>query len=237
MFSADRWTGQFAYDQEEDGDDPAELLPALDRLPMFPLPNLVLLPSTFVPLHIFEPRYRKLTRDVLAGERLMVLAFQLGEEHEFDGPPPVAPIAGVGEVVMAQELPDGRFHIVLRGRARVRIVRELPSNEPYRIVQATEVPDELDTSELDLEEADASLRAQTVGLADALPEKGELLKQVVAAQPTPAALVDVVASTLIADPRFRQQLLETPDVGHRIQRVSAEVAALCARLVGPGAVN
>ncbi|HEY0711811.1 MAG TPA: LON peptidase substrate-binding domain-containing protein, partial [Polyangia bacterium] len=187
MFLADR------YEQSED-DEPAELGPALDRLPMFPLPGLVLLPNTFVPLHIFEPRYRKLTADVLEGGRLMALAFQLGEEHEFEGPPPVAPIAGVGEVVMAQRLPDGRYHIVLRGRARVRIDRELPSAEPYRIVQATEIPDEQAVSDTEVLEADASLRAQTASLADALPEKGELLKQVVAAQGTPAALVDVVAS-------------------------------------------
>jgi Lon protease-like protein len=236
MFSADRpGDGQDGDDDDDVG--PADLQAALDHLPMFPLPNLVLLPNTFVPLHIFEPRYRKLTQDVLDGAKLMVLAFQLGEEHEFDGPPPVAPIAGVGEVVMAQKLPDGRFHIVLRGRARVRIVRELPSDLPYRIVQATEIPDELGASAPELREAEASLRAQTMGLADALPEKGELLKQVVAGQPTPAALVDVVASTLIADPKFRQQLLETPDVGLRIQQVSGEVAALCARLVSPRAVN
>jgi Lon protease-like protein len=230
MFLADR------YEQSDD-DEPADLQPALERLPMFPLPGLVLLPNTFVPLHIFEPRYRKLTADVLEGGRLMALAFQLGQEHDFEGPPPVAAIAGVGEVVMAQRLPDGRYHIVLRGRARIRIDRELASNEPYRIVQATEIPDEQATDDLDLMEADASLRAQTASLADALPEKGDLLKQVVAAQGTPAALVDVVASTLIADAKLRQQLLETPDVGRRLLRVSSEVAALCARLVTPSALN
>jgi Lon protease-like protein len=235
MYLADR-----SFDDgfpDDEGDDPTRALGALDRIPMFPLPNLVLLPNTFVPLHIFEPRYRKLTKDVLAGGKLMVLAFALGEEHEFDGPPPVAPIAGVGEVVMAQALPDGRYHIILRGRARVRIVRELPSNEPYRIVQTTRIPDASPTPGGDLPEAEATLRAQTIGLADALPEKGDLLKQVVAAQSTPAALVDVIASTLIADPRVRQQLLETTDVGRRIQRVSAEVAALCARLIEPSALN
>jgi uncharacterized protein len=235
MYLADRSAEDMVRD--EDGDDPMGLVESLDHIPMFPLPNLVLLPNTFVPLHIFEPRYRKLTKDVLDGGKLMVLAFALGEEHEFDGPPPVAPIAGVGEVVMAQALSDGRYHIILRGRARVRIVRELPSSEPYRIVQATQIPDSSLVTGGDLLEAEATLRAQTVGLADALPEKGDLLKQVVAAQSTPAALVDVIASTLIADPRVRQQLLETPDVNRRIQRVSAEVAALCARLIDRAALN
>ncbi len=223
------------------GGRPAALTDALLHMPMFPLPNLVLLPNTFLPLHIFEPRYRQLTRDALEGARLMLVAFQLAAdddpERDDDGKPPaVAPIAGVGEIVMAQSLPDGRFHIILRGCARVRIQRELPSALPYRICEATEIPDRFPAPG-ELSEAEATLRAQTVGLAGALPEKGDLLKQVVAAQASAAELVDVVASTLIADPHVRQKLLEMPDVGRRIQRVSAEVAALSARLVAPASLN
>jgi len=210
---------------------------ALARLPLFPLPNVVLLPNTFLPLHIFEPRYRKLTRDVLDGDKLMAIALARGEEHEFDGPPPVAPVVGVGEIVLAQALPDGRYNIVLRGLARVRIDRELPSDEPYRLVQATALPDDPPASLVDLLDAEASLRVLTGSLAEALPEGGELLKQVVAAQGTPAALVDVVASTLIADPRVRQELLETTDVARRIARVSSEVAGMTARLTEPSSLN
>src|SRR3954466_7338158 len=87
---------------------PAAFLRALERLPMFPLPNVVLLPNTFLPLHIFEPRYRKMTRDMLEGNRLVAMALQLRAGDQLladdDGPPPVATIAGVGEVVMAQDL-------------------------------------------------------------------------------------------------------------------------------------
>src|SRR3954470_3950817 len=87
----------------------AAFLRALQRLPMFPLPNVVLLPNTFLPLHIFEPRYRKMTRDMLDGNRLVAMALQLGSADpllaEDDAPPAVANVAGVGEVVMAQDLP------------------------------------------------------------------------------------------------------------------------------------
>src|SRR5688500_2135813 len=117
MFSADR--------PPEDPERAAALVRSLERMPRFPLRNVVLLPNTFLPLHIFEPRYRKMTRDVLEGDKLVAMAFQLGEDHEFDGPPGVAPIAGVGEIVLAQTLPDGRYNLVLRGRARVRIEQEL----------------------------------------------------------------------------------------------------------------
>jgi Lon protease-like protein len=224
-----------------DAEKTAAFLRALERLPMFPLPNVVLLPNTFLPLHIFEPRYRKMTRDMLEGNRLVAMALQLGAADpllaEDDGPPPVATIAGVGEVVMAQDLPDGRFNLVLRGRARVRIERELPSDEPYRIVRAIEIPDDPPSSEIELLDAEASLRALAGGLAEALPEGGDLLKQVVASQASASALVDVVASTLIADPRLRQELLETTDVARRITRVSAEVAAMAAELTSPRGWN
>ena len=228
------------FSADEPIDDPERrrvMRRALGHIPMFPLQNVVLLPNTFLPLHIFEPRYRKLTKDVLAGDKLLLMAFQLGAEHEYDGPPPVAPIAGVGEIVLAQNLPDGRYNLVLRGRARVRIDRELPTDAPYRVVEATELPDETPRSVVDLLDAETSLRALTVGLADALPEGGDLLKQVVAAQPTAAALVDVVASTLIADHHLRQRLLETTDIGRRIALVSSEVAGMTARLSSAESLN
>jgi Lon protease-like protein len=217
----------------------AAFVRALERLPMFPLPNVVLLPNTFLPLHIFEPRYRKMTRDMLEGNRLVAMALQLRAADPLadDDNPPVATIAGVGEVVMAQDLPDGRFNLVLRGRARVRIEDELVSDEPYRLVRASEIPDDPPGSQIELLDAEASLRALAGGLAEALPEGGELLKQVVASQTSPSALVDVVASTLIADPRLRQELLETTDVMRRMLRVSAEVASMAAELTTPGRWN
>ena len=147
------------------------------------------------------------------------------------------PIAGVGEVVMAHELPDGRFNLVVRGRARVHIDRELPSGRPYRLVTATELPDLPITDEVEIVDADQTLRALIGRLADAIPEGGELLRQVVAAQETPAELVDGVASALIVDPALRQRLLETRDVGQRLERVAAEVVAMTARIGAPGTAN
>ena len=222
----------------EDPESAAALLRALGRLPMFPLPNVVLLPNTFLPLHIFEPRYRAMIRDALAGDRLIAMGFQLGPDHDYDGPPPVAPVAGVGEIVLAQNLPDGRYNLVLRGPgARAHRCRSCRATSPTGWCRPPLLPDDQPSSVVDLLDAEASLRALTVGLADALPEGGDLLKQVVAAQSTAAALVDVVASTLIADPRVRQQLLETTDVARRIARVATEVAGMTSRLTTPEGLN
>ncbi len=223
----------FSVENTFDAGTHANLTKVLGRLPMFPLPNIVLFPNALLPLHIFEDRYRKMVRDVLASHKLIAVSLLLGNEHEYDGKPPVAPIAGVGEVILAHELPDGKFNLVLRGRARIHIDSELPSDEPYRLISATEIPDDPTGNRPDLMDADASLRALVGGLANAIPEGGDLLKQVVAAQETPGELVDVLASALVVDSKLRQLLLETTDVGRRIEQVSAEVAAMTARIT-PG---
>jgi Lon protease-like protein len=210
---------------------------ALRRLPLFPLPNAVLFPHALLPLHIFEECYRTMTRDILTGARCLAIGLLVAGADAADERPAVQPIAGVGEVVMAHELPDGRFNLVVRGRARVRIDRELPSEHPYRLVTATELPDHPVGDLAELSDADQTLRALIGRLADAIPEGGELLRQVIAAQETPAQLVDGVASALIVDPLVRQRLLETRDVSRRLERVSAEVVAMTARIGAPGLAN
>jgi Lon protease-like protein len=216
---------------------PRALARALRRLPVFPLPDVVLFPHALMPLHVFEPRYRQLTRDVLASHKLIGVPLLVEQEVAGAVPPHFAPILGVGEVVMAQELPDGRYNLVLRGRARVHVEEELITDEPYRLVRATEIPDEPPRRPDELEDAEASLRSLITGLADALPEGGELLKQVIAAQTSAAELVNVVAAALVADPSVRQRLLEMTEILARIEAVSVEVAAVTARVAPDRRVN
>jgi Lon protease-like protein len=216
--------------------DPATLDRALQRLPLFPLPDVVLLPHALLGLHVFEERYRALVRDILTGARLLAVGLFAAEARPTDEWPTVRPIAGVGEVVMAHELPDGRFNLVLRGRARVHIDAELASDRPYRLVAATELPDLEIADAAEIADADQVLRALIGRLADSIPDGGELL-QVVAAQETPAELVDGVAAVLIADPALRQRLLEMRDLAKRLERVSAEVVAMTSRLGSPRTSN
>lgn len=216
---------------------------ALSRLPLFPLPNVVLFPHALLPLHIFEERYKAMARDVLAGSHFLAISLIAAGQPEPDPAdqesyrPAVQRIAGVGEVVMAHELPDGRFNLVVRGRARISIDDELVSDRPYRLVAATALSDLPVTDARELRDADQSLRALIGHLADAIPDGGELLEQVVAAQETPSELVDVVAAALIVDPGLRQRLLEMRDVAKRIERVSAEVVAMTSRIASTEKVN
>lgn len=96
-----------------------------DLLPIFPLPNVVLFPNVFLPLHIFEPRYREMVADALATDRLIgMVLLRPGWEHDYEGRPPVYGVGCSGVITHAERLPDGRYNIVLRGLERFRIVRE-----------------------------------------------------------------------------------------------------------------
>jgi hypothetical protein len=96
-----------------------------DLLPIFPLPNAVLFPNVFLPLHIFEPRYREMIADALASDRLIgMVLLRPGWERDYEGRPPVYPIGCSGVITHVERLPDGRYNIVLRGLERFRIVSE-----------------------------------------------------------------------------------------------------------------
>ena len=96
-----------------------------DLLPLFPLPNVVLFPNVFLPLHIFEPRYREMVADALASDRMIgMVLLRPGWERDYDGRPPVYRVGCSGVVTHIERLPDGRYNLVLRGLERFRIVEE-----------------------------------------------------------------------------------------------------------------
>src|SRR5689334_18533091 len=96
-----------------------------DLLPLFPLPNVVLFPGVFLPLHIFEPRYRQMIGDALAGDRLIgMVLLRPGWEGDYQGRPPVFPIGCSGVISHVLLLSKRRYNIVLRGLERFRILEE-----------------------------------------------------------------------------------------------------------------
>jgi uncharacterized protein len=96
-----------------------------ELLPIFPLPNVVLFPNVFLPLHIFEPRYREMVADTLESDRMIgMVLLKPGWEHEYEGRPRVYPIGCSGVITHVDRQADGRYNIVLRGVERFRIVEE-----------------------------------------------------------------------------------------------------------------
>jgi uncharacterized protein len=102
-------------------------------IPLFPLPNVVLFPNVFLPLHIFEPRYRQMIADALQEDRIIGMALlRPGYEVNYEGRPEVYPIGCAGVITHSQPLGDGRYDIVLRGMEKFRI-RSEDHTKPYRI--------------------------------------------------------------------------------------------------------
>lgn len=96
-----------------------------DLIPLFPLPNVVHFPRVLLPLHVFEPRYRAMVRDVLQGPRLIGMVLLRGDwQAEYLGTPQIFAVGTAGEIVRSQELEDGRFDIILRGTREFRILEE-----------------------------------------------------------------------------------------------------------------
>jgi Lon protease-like protein len=96
-----------------------------DLLPLFPLPNVVLFPNVFLPLHIFEPRYREMVADSVASDRMIgMVLLRPGWNRAYEGRPPIYPIGCSGVMTHVERLGDGRYNIVLRGLERFRIVEE-----------------------------------------------------------------------------------------------------------------
>ena len=96
--------------------------PAVQRISLFPLAGALLFPRAYLPLHIFEPRYRAMVKDALARDRRIGMVQPRGG----GGPKPALFEVGcLGRIADVEALDDGRFNLVLEGLTRFRIVREL----------------------------------------------------------------------------------------------------------------
>lgn len=196
-----------------------------EGVPVFPLPEYVLFPHTLIPFHIFEPRYRQLVSDALAGQRLIVVAgLQPGWESDYFGSPAVHSVAGMGKIVNEERLEDGRFNIFVHCLHRVRIL-ETTQMSPYRIARVEEIPDFAAGYDAALlNEAIARLRACVVGLAGSLPEEAPGLSKVLTSTEDAAVLTNRLSALLVTDAEARQGLLEERCPLKRAERLTTLTA-------------
>ncbi len=126
---------QTDHEREPQGHDQGDIVPPFpipSRIPVFPLPNVVLFPKTYLPLHIFEPRYRDMVSDAASsGQCIGMVLLKEGWELDYYGHPPVFPMGCVGRLVSVQPLADGRSNIFLQGLERFEIESEW-HDKPYR---------------------------------------------------------------------------------------------------------
>ncbi len=177
-----------------------EELPA--TIPIFPLQDVVLFPNTSAPLHIFEPRYREMIADALVGDGVIgMVLLQPGYEADYYGRPPIYPVGCAGVITEAEELPDGRYLIALRGFVKFRVTGE-DQSQAYRLADVEPLPEVLD----DQEQAQLrDRRRQLVAMLETLetPEPPNLPDSL-----SDAEFIDWLAQVLGIPPGDRQSLLE-----------------------------
>jgi Lon protease-like protein len=173
-------------------------------IPLFPLPNVVLFPNVFLPLHIFEPRYRQMVADALEGDRIIgMVLLRPGWEADYEGRPPVYPIGCAGLITHAEPLADGRYNIVLRGLEKFRIVQE-EAARGYRVAQVEALLEGLSDAER------SSIRVERRRLEALLvpqPEGRGADSKVPPSMPD-EDLVNALAQYLELEPVEKQALLE-----------------------------
>jgi uncharacterized protein len=173
-------------------------------IPIFPLPNVVLFPNVFLPLHIFEQRYRSMVADALEEDRIIGMALlRPGWESDYDGRPAVYPIGCAGLVTHAERLPDGRYNIVLQGLEKFRIVDE-DDSRPYRLAHIERIAESV--READKEEM-RSARRRLESLLVPQP-KGRGAEPKVPPSMADEDLVNALAQYLELEPVEKQALLE-----------------------------
>jgi hypothetical protein len=197
-----------------------------ESLKVFPLPSAVLLPHSVIPLHIFEPRYRDLVRDAVAGDRIMALAqLEPGWEPRYSERPALQRMMCAGLIVWDEELEDGRYNILLQGVCRARLVSELASERLYREVRVELLPDPPFEGQ-----EEEQLRQAVLELAGRVPPSFSEGLLPAVARAKGGALADVVGAAIIPESERRQQLLTQLNVRQRLQAVIEEVGELIGRL-------
>jgi Lon protease-like protein len=184
-------------------------------VPLFPLPDLVLFPGQVQPLHIFEPRYRQMVRDLLDGSGELVLGTVLGaDKGRLAEVAPVQEIAGLGRLEQYRALPDGRFLVILLGLRRVRVT-PIAGDHLYPICEIDPLPLEQEVIVDPIARAryEGKLRTALEGHwkdDDPLPEGLPLFQ-----------LADLLQMHLQLSPEQRYQIFSTRPLEERIREVLA----------------
>jgi len=117
------------------------------EIPLFPLPEVVLFPGVQRPLLIYEPRYREMVADALKGNRIIgTVLLRPGFEASYEGRPPIYGIGCAGVIEDYEQMPDGRYAILLRGLTTFRVVSE-DRRKPYRLARVEAIPESLKADE------------------------------------------------------------------------------------------
>jgi Lon protease-like protein len=196
----------------------------IPSLALFPLSDVVLLPEVSVPLYIFEPRYRQMTRAALTGTRQIgMVAVRPEGVGAMAGDPPLFDVGCLGRITHAQERPDGTFQILLVGEQRFRILTEddRPADQLYRSAEVELLEDHAPVTDAEiaaLEQARVALLELVEQLVARIGSAGDPTRVTHALEGLETKrLVNSLSQSISLSPVERQQLLEAESVTGRCE--------------------
>ena len=200
-------------------DDAVDKVRGVSELPVFPLP-VVLFPGVPLPLHIFEPRYREMLRDIRVSNNLFGVSYFDPNTFE-NAVPPEGHVGCVAEVTETQTFPDGRSNILTVGVVRYRIDSYVERGEPYLVAKVSYFEDDDEDDELlagpTKEVADTFTRiAQAVRITN---DERTNLPDISDTEPQRLSFLVAAAMEIEAD--VKQELLELRSTSERLERLRA----------------
>ncbi len=199
-------------------------------MPLFPVPGLVLLPHSRIPLHIFEPRYRQMINRALDESGQFALAVFQGApgRSECQGNPPIRPVVCLAQIVEHEALPQGRFNVLIQGVCRARILKEMPPTQGRLYREALLEPIEAEPIE-DTSLVDIRHTMQAMIDADEFDHltSADTLRTYIGDDEIPmSALLDVVGVAVLNDASRKYRLLSCPDVRQRGEYIIEELDSI-----------
>lgn len=194
-----------------------EKVDGIKHLPMFPLP-LVLLPNELLPLHIFEPRYLQMFKDIGLERNLFGVSF-FDSQTSFLDKPETGGIGCVAEVRETQPLPDGRLNVITFGVIRYRLIDYVETGEPY-FVGEVEFFEDFEENETVLNplanEVFALFKRVAKAAHDLSGERGSFPD---IPQAEPQALSFLVTAAFNLENELKYELLKTRSTIERLERL------------------
>jgi hypothetical protein len=188
-------------------------------LPIFPLPDVTFFPSTLLPLHVFEPRYRLMMDEVLRGHQSICMALlKPGWESDYYGSPAVHTVACVGKIAQHQVLSDGRYDLTLHGEYKVAI-EGFDREHPFRVARVRRLAENDDWAR---DEASRSRAEELLAMFQRFHEGQQAaldVAQFFGAHMGPDAILNTIAMNLKSEPDLKQRLLEMESLELRYEAV------------------
>ena len=194
----------------------SQAFPIPDIVPIFPLPSVVFFPETYLPLHIFEPRYREMVQDASChGHCIGMALLKEGWEEQYYETPQIHEVGCVGRIISLHKLSDGRFNLVLQGLRRCTY-SEQSTSTLYRKAKAILPPQGSPPA------LSAEIRMQLEHVAQEYLQwrKATELSQIISAgQLTDSSLVNNLSAGLDFSPLEKQFLLESDHLTQQARRL------------------